>query len=66
MRYCENGGCQKEAKFYKPGHQGSACCDEHKQKGRRDKLAKAERVVERIKAEIEEREGSYRHIIKGA
>lgn len=66
MRYCEQGSCQKEAKWFKPGQPGKACCDDHKQQGRRDKLAKAERVVERIKAEIEEREGSYRAITKGA
>ena len=41
---------------------GGACCDDHKQTGRRDKLAKAKRQVEKLEAEIEERENSYRKV----
>jgi hypothetical protein len=66
MRTCERGACLKEAKWYKPGVQGGACCDEHKQVGHRSKLDRLKKQVERLEAEIAEREGSYRPIVKGA
>lgn len=61
-RYCEKGACNKHATWYKPGEQGSACCDDHKQMIRRDKLDRLKKQVERLEAEIEEREKSYRRV----
>ena len=65
MRYCENGSCLKAATWYKPGQLGNACCDEHKQVGRRGKLDKLKKQVAALEAEIEEREQSYRKVVKG-
>ena len=65
MRYCEKGSCTKAATWYKPGQLGEACCDDHKQVGRRGKLDKLKKQVAALEAEIEEREASYRKVVKG-